>query len=225
MREICFDTETTGLDINTGDRIIEIGALELINHVPTGKIFHEYINPEREIPQEAVKIHGITTEFLQDKPKFNEIAPKWVDFIGDDGIFVAHNAEFDMKFINNELKKCGYQTYDWDRVVDTLAIARNKFPGSRNNLDALCKRFEIDNSSRTYHGALLDAQLLAEVYLQLLGGDEPSINFTTISNKTNINIKKITIKERHFNIYKEEQKIHDEFIKNELKNSIWLENK
>ena len=177
MREICFDTETTGIYPENGDRLVEIGAVELINHLPTGKIFHKYINPQRDVPEEVVKIHGLTNEFLADKPVFADIAQEWIDFIGEDGIFVAHNAEFDMRFINFELKKLGYETYEWDRVVDTLAIARNQFPGARNNLDALCKRFNIDNSARTFHGALLDAQLLSEVYLQLLGIDEPSINF------------------------------------------------
>ncbi|MEE6206587.1 MAG: DNA polymerase III subunit epsilon [Alphaproteobacteria bacterium] len=224
MREICFDTETTGFYPESGDRLIEIGALELINHVPTGKIFHEFINPERDVPEAAVKIHGITTEFLQDKPKFAEIADKWIDFIGDDGIFVAHNAEFDMKFINFELKKCGYETYDWDRVVDTLAIARNEFPGAKNNLDALCKRFNIDNSARTYHGALLDAQLLAEVYLQLLGGYEPSIKFTdnTKENKLILNNSHIQIKERHFQLTDEENQTHREFLEKNIKNPLWL---
>jgi len=224
MREICFDTETTGFYPESGDRLIEIGALELINHVPTGKIFHEFINPERDVPEAAVKIHGITTEFLQDKPKFAEIADKWIDFIGDDGIFVAHNAEFDMKFINFELKKCGYETYDWDRVVDTLAIARNEFPGAKNNLDALCKRFNIDNSARTYHGALLDAQLLAEVYLQLLGGYEPSINFADNKreNKLILNNSHIEIKERHFQLTDEENQAHREFLEKNIKNPLWL---
>ncbi|MBO6289185.1 MAG: DNA polymerase III subunit epsilon [Alphaproteobacteria bacterium] len=224
MREICFDTETTGFYPESGDRLIEIGALELINHVPTGKIFHEFINPERDVPEAVVKIHGITTEFLQDKPKFAEIADKWIDFIGDDGIFVAHNAEFDMKFINFELKKCGYETYDWDRVVDTLAIARNEFPGAKNNLDALCKRFNIDNSARTYHGALLDAQLLAEVYLQLLGGYEPSINFTDNKkeNKLILNNSHIQVKERHFQLTDDENQAHREFLEKNIKNPLWL---
>ena len=224
MREICFDTETTGFYPESGDRLIEIGALELINHIPTGKIFHKFINPEREVPEAVVKIHGITTEFLQDKPKFEEVAQEWIDFVGDDGIFVAHNAEFDMKFINFELKKCGYETYNWDRVVDTLAIARNEFPGAKNNLDALCKRFNIDNSARTYHGALLDAQLLAEVYLQLLGGYEPSINFceNKKENKLISNSLKIEIKQRHFNLTEEEIQTHREFLEKNLKNSLWL---
>lgn len=225
MREICFDTETTGLSPESGDRLIEIGAVELINHLPTGREFHEYINPERDVPEEAVRIHGIKTEFLSDKPKFNEIAQKWIDFIGEDGIFVAHNAEFDMKFINFELKKCGYQTYDWDRVVDTLAIARNEFPGARNNLDALCRRFNIDNSARTVHGALLDAQLLAEVYLQLLGGEEPSIKFIqTQKNNYNqkLNERKIDIIQRNFCISEEEKQKHYEFLQDKIKNAIWL---
>lgn len=225
MREICFDTETTGLSPENGDRLVEIGAVELINHIPTGRIFHEYINPERDVPEEVVKIHGLTNEFLKDKPKFNQIAQQWVDFIGEDGIFVAHNAEFDMKFINYELKKLGYKTYDWDRVVDTLAIARSEFPGSRNNLDALCKRFNIDNSARTFHGALLDAELLAEVYLQLLGGDEPSIKFINFSKKNDNNKFNTTveIKERHFDISTDEENEHRLFLEKNIKNPIWLE--
>ena len=225
MREICFDTETTGLNPEGGDRLVEIGAVELINHVPTGKIFHEYINPERDVPEEVVKIHGLTNEFLADKPTFDQIAQKWVDFIGDDGILVAHNAEFDMKFTNYELKKLGYQTYDWDRVVDTLAIAKNEFPGARNNLDALCRRFNIDNSARTFHGALLDAQLLAEVYLQLLGGDEPSIKFINSAKKqenTHV-INSVEIKERHFELSLEERDAHRAFLEKNIKNPIWLE--
>lgn len=224
MREVCFDTETTGLNPETGDRLVEIGALELINHVPTGKVFHEYINPEREVPEEVVKIHGLTNEFLADKPKFAEVAQKWVEFVGEDGIFVAHNAEFDMKFINFELQKCGYPAYEWERVVDTLAIARSEFPGARNSLDALCKRFNIDNSARTYHGALLDAQLLAEVYLQLLGGDEPSIKFAGggTDNLQLFKNAKVEIKERHFNISAEEEAAHRAFMESNIKDSLWL---
>lgn len=227
MREICFDTETTGMNPQTGDKIVEIGAIELINHLPTGKTFHKYINPERDVPEEVVKIHGLTNEFLADKPTFADIAQEWVDFVGDDGIFVAHNAEFDMKFVNYELKSLGYETYEWDRVVDTLAIARNEFPGKHNSLDALCKRFNIDNSARTYHGALLDAQLLAEVYIQLLGGDEPSINFTKVEKNINISEKivfdnKKILTPRNFNITEDEEKNHIEFMKNKLKSAIWL---
>ena len=227
MREICFDTETTGFDPETGDRLVEIGAVELVNHLPTGNIFHEYINPERDVPEEVVKVHGLTNEFLADKPTFAQIAQKWVDFIGDDGIFVAHNAQFDMKFINYELKKLGYEVYEWDRVVDTLAIAKNEFPGARNNLDALCRRFNIDNSARTFHGALLDAQLLAEVYLQLLGGDEASIKFVqgdnTHKNYDKIKTAKVEIKERHFILSAQEEEIHRAFMEKNLKNALWLQ--
>lgn len=226
MREICFDTETTGIYPENGDRLVEIGAVELINHLPTGKIFHEYINPQRDVPEEVVKIHGLTNEFLADKPVFADIAQEWIDFIGEDGIFVAHNAEFDMRFINFELKKLGYETYEWDRVVDTLAIARNQFPGARNNLDALCKRFNIDNSARTFHGALLDAQLLSEVYLQLLGIDEPSINFMSEekNNQTHENVvfdKSRILKSRNFSLSAEELEQHKNFIDTKIKDAIW----
>jgi len=225
MREICFDTETTGLSCNGGDRIVEIGALELINHVPTGKQFHEYINPERDVPQAVVEVHGLTNEFLADKPVFADIAQKWVDFVGEDGILVAHNASFDINFINMELKKCGLPEYDISKAVDTLEIARKEFPGAHNKLDDLCKRFGIDNSSRTLHGALLDSQLLAEVYLQLLGGDEPSINFVSVENKNsgNANFNRIKIIERHFDISEEEKNKHLSFLENNIKNSLWLE--
>lgn len=225
MREICFDTETTGFYHNGGDRIVEIGALELINHVPTGKQFHKYINPERDVPQKVIEVHGLTNEFLADKPVFADIAQEWIDFVGDDGILVAHNAEFDINFINMELKKCGLPTYGWDRVVDTLEIARKEFPGAHNKLDDLCKRFGIDNSSRTLHGALLDSELLAEVYLQLLGGDEPSINFMSNENKNkdnNISTNKVKILERHFNLSEEEISEHISFLEKNIKNSLWL---
>lgn len=232
MREICFDTETTGFNPLNGDRLVEIGAVELINHLPTGKVFHKYINPERDVPEEVVKVHGLTNEFLADKPTFAEIAQEWVDFIGNDGIFVAHNAQFDMNFINFELEKAGYETYDWDRVIDTLAIAKNEFPGARNNLDALCRRFNIDNSARTFHGALLDAELLAEVYLQLIGGDEPSINFTKSENKTILNndevifgLNKKNLPARDFSVSEIEEKNHIEFMQKHLKSAIWLEEK
>jgi DNA polymerase-3 subunit epsilon len=227
MREICFDTETTGLDPNNGDRLLEIGAVELINHKPTGKIFHEYINPERDVPEEVVKVHGLNNAFLADKPKFAEIAQKWIEFVGDDGIFVAHNARFDMDFLNMELQKCGYPAYEWDRVVDTLAIARSEYPHMRNSLDALCKRFNVDNSARTFHGALLDAQLLSEVYLQLLGGDEPSMKFASAtdknSNTSKSNTNTVKIIERHFPVSEQEIQENKSFLEQNIKNSIWLQ--
>ena len=143
------------------------------------RIYHQYINPERDVPEEAVKVHGLTYDFLKNYPKLSEIAQDFIDFVGDDAILVAHNASFDINFINYEFKHKGFKTYSWDKVIDTLEIARSKFPGSRNNLDALCHRFNIDNSSRTKHGALLDAELLAEVYLELLGGAEPSMELSS----------------------------------------------
>lgn len=169
-REIVLDTETTGMNPETGDKIVEIGAVELDGHMPTGRTLQFYINPERDVPAEATAVHGITNEFLKNKPVFSQIYTDFLDFIGKDSILVIHNAEFDMKFINWELKQVGHPAIGWNRVIDTLAMARKKFPGSPASLDALCRRFSIDNTSRTFHGALLDSQLLAEVYLELLGG-------------------------------------------------------
>jgi len=173
-REIVLDTETTGMDPMKGDRVIEIGCVETANFVSTGRTFHVYIDPERDVPAEAVAVHGITGEFLKGKPKFMEIADQLIEFIGDSTI-IAHNASFDMKFINAELVKCGYRAYDMSRAVDTVAIAKRQAPGAQASLDALCRRFGIDNSNRTLHGALLDAELLAEVYLELRGGRQPDL--------------------------------------------------
>lgn len=169
LREVVLDTETTGLDARRGDRIIEIGCVELINRIPTEKTFHEYIHPEdRDVHPDAQAIHGISMEQLRDKPKFREIAPKFVEFIGDSPLII-HNAAFDIGFINSELQRLRHVAIGMDRVVDTLALAKRKYPGGPNSLDALCKRYQIDNSKRTFHGALLDSWLLAEVYLELLG--------------------------------------------------------
>lgn len=226
-REIVFDTETTGLDPLTGDRLVEIGAVELINHVPTGKTYHQYINPEREVPEEVVKVHGLTTEYLKDFPVFADVAQEWIDFVGEDGVLVAHNAPFDMKFINYELKRLGYEEYPWNRVIDTLEIARSKFPGQRNSLDVLCKRFGVDNSARTLHGALLDAQLLAEVYLELLGGAEPTMDLsatktqTQVQNNTGV-IQRIFRESRHFTLSQEEIEKHREFLSKNIKSPLWL---
>lgn len=227
VREIVFDTETTGFKYDAGDRLVEIGAVELINHVPTGKYYHQYINPEREVPEEAFRVHGLSYDYLKDFPKFSEIAQDFLDFVGDDGVLVAHNASFDINFINYELKHKGFQTFTWDRVVDTLEIARAKFPGSRSNsLDALCKRFNIDNSARTKHGALLDSELLAEVYLELLGGAEPSMMLSDNSKDeksvTDIIINRIYREPRHFELTKQEEEAHTEFITNKIKDAVWL---
>ena len=172
MREIVIDTETTGFDPEQGDRIVEIGAVELFNHMPTGRTYHEYINPERSMPQEAFEVHGLGDDFLRDKPLFRQVAQSFVEFIGDAKL-VIHNAAFDMKFLNAELSWLKMPKIPWEQAVDTLEIARRKFPGSPASLDALCRRFGIDNSSRTLHGALLDSEILAEVYLELIGGRQP----------------------------------------------------
>ncbi len=174
MREIVLDTETTGLEPATGDRIVEIGGVELHNHVPTGRTYHQYINPERTVPQEAFEVHGLSDEFLGDKPVFREIGEAFVDFVGDARL-VIHNAAFDMKFINAELGWMDLPHIPFERAVDTLAIARRRFPGAPASLDALCRRFGIDNSTRTLHGALLDSEILAEVYLELIGGRQPDL--------------------------------------------------
>ena len=174
MREIVLDTETTGMDPFSGDRIVDIGCVELENHIPTGNHYLIYINPERDVPAEVVAVHGLTEEFLRDKKTFAEIYDEFLAFIGDAKL-VIHNAEFDMKFINHHLTEMGAAAIPSTRVIDTLKIARQKFPGSPASLDALCKRFNIDNSNRTLHGALLDSELLADVYIELLGGRQTGL--------------------------------------------------
>jgi DNA polymerase-3 subunit epsilon len=175
MREIVLDTETTGLDPSK-NRIVEIGAIELMNHVPTGRHFHKYINPEMDIPAEATNVHGITNERVAKEPVFAEIAAEFIEFAGD-AKFVIHNAEFDMGFLNAEFARLGFEKMPMSRAIDTVRMARQKFPGSPASLDALCKRFEIDNTHRTLHGALLDADLLAKVYLELIGGRQSGMEF------------------------------------------------
>ena len=174
IREIVLDTETTGLDPDAGHRIVEIACVELINHLPSGRTFQRYLNPERDMPTEAQAVHGLTTEFLAGQPLFSAIVDEFLEFIGDAPL-VIHNAEFDLKFVNAELKKLGRSKLQAQRAVDTVQLARRKFPGAPASLDALCGRFSIDNSSRTLHGALLDAQLLSEVYLELVGGRQATI--------------------------------------------------
>lgn len=179
MREIVLDTETTGLDPKTGDRLIEIGGIEIINRIPTGVEFHRFINPERDVPKEAQNVHGISTEFLFGKPLFREVYRDFLAFIGDD-ILVIHNAQFDINFLNHELGLVGERPLSFDRVVDTLALARRRHPAGPNSLDALCKRYGIDNSQRTKHGAIVDSLLLAEVYVELLGERQATFGLQTI---------------------------------------------
>lgn len=172
MREIVLDTETTGFEPSEGHRIVEIGAVELFNHLPTGNTYHQYINPERMMPKEAFEVHGLGDDFLRNQPVFRKIGQAFLDFIGDSQL-VIHNAAFDMKFLNAELAAIGLPTLPYSRATDTLMIARKKFPGSPASLDALCRRFGVDNSAREKHGALLDSEILAEVYLELVGGRQP----------------------------------------------------
>jgi DNA polymerase-3 subunit epsilon len=192
MREIVLDTETTGFDPESGDRIVEIGALELYNHLPTGETFHVYINPQRSMPAEAFQVHGIGPDLLdppqepapgavtlRDKPLFADVGQKFLDFVQDSKL-VIHNAAFDMKFLNAELRWLGLPQLPWEQAIDTLAIARQRFPGSPASLDALCRRFNIDNGARTLHGALLDSEILADVYLELIGGRQPDFGLSTV---------------------------------------------
>ncbi len=174
LREIVLDTETTGTDPATGDRIVEIGCVELLNHIPTGKTYHTYLNPQRAVAAGAVAVHGLTDEFLKDKPLFAQVADEFAAFIGDARL-VIHNAAFDVGFLNAEFARTGHPKIGMERAVDTLAMARRKHPGASNSLDALCARYGIDNSRRTKHGALLDAEILAEVYIELLGGKQADL--------------------------------------------------
>lgn len=178
MREIVLDTETTGFEPSEGHRIVEIGAVELFNHLPTGRTYHQYINPERNMPKEAFEVHGLGDDFLRDKPVFKAIGQAFLDFIGEAKL-VIHNAAFDMKFLNAELKGAGLPGLPWERAIDTLAIARQRFPGAPASLDALCRRFGVDNSAREKHGALLDSEILAEVYLELVGGRQPDFGLAS----------------------------------------------
>jgi DNA polymerase-3 subunit epsilon len=227
MREIVLDTETTGFEPNDGDRIVEIGAIELFNHLPTGRSYHQYINPQRNVPEGAFSVHGLSEEFLSDKPVFKTIAQDFLNFIGDAKL-VIHNASFDMKFLNAELGWVEYELLPPSRAVDTLAIARRKFPGSPASLDALCRRFGIDNSSRTLHGALLDSEILAEVYLELVGGRQPGLVLSTISEKNvgddldegewRPSARPNPLPER---ITSEESEAHKVFVENLGPESVW----
>ena len=174
MREIVLDTETTGLDPLRGDRIVEIGCVELVDHVASGKVFQSYINPQREMPEGAFRVHGLSAQFLADKPLFAAVADEFISFVAEDTLII-HNAAFDLGFLNAELEKLGRPVLPPARAIDTVSLARRKYPGAPASLDALCRRFEIDNSERTKHGALLDAELLAEVYLELIGGRQAAL--------------------------------------------------
>ena len=224
MREIVLDTETTGFDPYSGDRLVEIGCVELINHMPTGHVYHVYINPERDVPESSTKVHGLTFEMLKDKPTFKEIADEFLDFIKNDNL-VIHNAAFDMKFLNAELAWLKKDPIPMESAIDTLLIARKLFPGARVSLDDLCRRFNIDNSKRTKHGALLDSELLAEVYLELLGGREPgfilgSDSASTVFFDVKREEKKPVKQARVFEIPQTDAENHEAFLK-KIPNALW----
>jgi DNA polymerase-3 subunit epsilon len=226
MREIVLDTETTGLKPLDGDKIVEIGCIELINHLATGNTFHQYINPERDMPEGALAVHGLTLDFLKTYPRFAEISDTFIEFIGDARLII-HNAPFDMGFINAELGSLGRPLLSMDRCIDTVKVARKNLPFAQVSLDALCRRFKIDNSNRKLHGALLDAKLLAEVYLQLIGGQQPDFILSdksedTLKFSTNEHSKtQINREARPHEVNKDELAAHKNFI-NGLKNPIWL---
>lgn len=222
-REIVLDTETTGFEPTQGHRLVEIGCLELENFVPTGRVFHTYINPERDVPQEAFSVHGLSFDFLKDHPPFTEVTSEFLDFIQDDPL-VIHNAKFDMKFLNFELKGASFSEIPFERAKDTLLMARQKFPGSPASLDALCKRFGIDNRSRQKHGALIDAELLAQVYLELIGGKQPglTLSFSEASAEVaNAEKRERTLRpSRNFRASEEEEQQHQELIQ-KLEGALW----
>ncbi len=226
MREIVLDTETTGVDPLSGHRVVEIGCVELHRGIPTGENFHTYLNPERDMPDEAFRIHGLSGEFLKTKPVFAEVVDKFIEFIADSQL-VIHNASFDMRFINAELERVGFAPLPMSRALDTVMVARKKFPGSPASLDALCRRFNIDLSARTKHGALLDAELLAEVYLELLGGRQSTLG---LDSSATVNVQVIqqaekqtqVLEARNFPVSEEELAAHAELIR-KIKNPIWEE--
>jgi DNA polymerase-3 subunit epsilon len=224
MREIVFDTETTGLDPIQGDRLVEIGCIELVNRFPTGNVFHRYVNPERDMPEAAFKVHGLSIDFLKDKPRFAEIVDELGEFLGDAPL-VAHNAMFDLSFLNAELQRAGKGPVSRDRLVDTLMLARRKHPGGSNRLDDLCVRYKVDNSRRTKHGALLDAELLAEVYLELIGARQAMLGLAEVVAAPSANGTGITIRVRPEplapRITAEERAAHEAFIATLGPSPIW----
>jgi len=223
MKDVVLDTETTGLSVKDGHRIVEIGCIELDNLIPTDNKFHCYLNPEKEVSKKALEVHGYTDEFLSDKKKFKEIADEFLDFIKDKRIII-HNAEFDLAHLNNELILIGKNRINRDNIVDTLEIARDKFPGSQISLDALCKKFRIDNSKREKHSAVKDCELLAKVYVNLMDEKEPSLDFSGdkilkyAKQKQNVIIK---YSKKIVKPTAEEIKLHKDFLKKELKKNYF----
>jgi DNA polymerase III subunit epsilon len=226
MREIVFDTETTGLDHLQGDRLVEIGCIELVNRFPTGRTFHCYFNPERDMPEEAFKVHGLSIEFLKDKPLFADKVDDLVVFLGDAQL-VAHNAMFDLGFLNAELERADRVTLSRERIVDTLLLARRKHPGGANRLDDLCARYAIDNSRRTKHGALLDAELLAEVYVELIGARQAQLILSQSATPAYVAGAQIIVRERPLplpaRVSAEERAAHRQFVATLGESPIWLD--
>lgn len=230
MREIILDTETTGLSPQDGHRIVEIGCLELFNHVPTGESFHCYLNPERDMPRQAEAIHGLSAQFLADKPRFADVIDQLLEFLSDSPL-VIHNAEFDLAFLNAEFLRLERAPFDSERAVDTLSLARRRFPGAPASLDALCKRFGVDNTGRTKHGALLDSELLAAVYLELLGGRQPGL----VLDATRVTVEgivgqpsmataaKMRPGPRPILLTKEEEEAHERFIASLEGDVLWVQ--
>ena len=240
MREVVLDTETTGLNYNKGDRLVEIGAIELINHIPTGKTFHSYLNPliNREMPNEAFNVHGLTTEFLSNKPLFSEVVESLLSFLGKSNLII-HNAKFDIGFINHELQllensnqqiyeRLPYKEIREENIIDTLDIAKSLYPGKSVSLDSLCVKFGINNKRKGKHGALIDSEILSEVYLELSGGKQPGFDFSSLDFKTKDFLKNSKEKKSFIRKYQlmgnrlsqEEIALHSEFI-SEIKKNYW----
>ena len=221
MTEVVLDTETTGLSVKDGHRIVEIGCIELHNFVPTTKKFHCYLNPERKVSEKALEVHGYTDEFLSDKKKFSEVANDFLDFIKEKTLII-HNAEFDLSHLNNELQIVGLKKIEKTNVIDTLDLAREKFPGSRISLDALCKRFRIDNTKRVQHSALIDCDLLSKVYVNLIDQKEPRLEFnTSFEENNNNNLKNGSYSKRVIKPSSTELEAHKNFLKTELKKNFY----
>ena len=225
MREIVLDTETTGLDPSDGHRIVEIGGVELQNHIPTGRTYHQYINPERDMPAEAFAVHGLSEEFLKDKPVFSDIVDEFLEFVADAPL-VIHNASFDMKFINAELSYTGKPALPPEQSIDSLMLARKKHPMGPNTLDALCRRYGIDNAMRDLHGALLDSELLAEVYLELIGGRQQSLTLVELKAKTARQTQQATTVRQRPNplpgrLSEKEIADHDKFVASLGEGALW----
>ena len=221
MREIVLDTETTGLDPLSGHRIVEIGCLELHNHVVTGQKFHSYVNPERDMPSGAFEVHGLSAEFLQQHPRFSDIVGPLLEFLGEAPLII-HNADFDMRFLNAELTRLGRPLLPMERTIDTVRLARSKFPGAQASLDALCRRFGIDNSARNLHGALLDAELLSEVYLELIGGRQPGLGLSAEGGRAAAAATRQHRQIRPHGASEAEIAAHRKFLEGLITDPLWL---